>query len=85
MDLHGYNRALCHIIVNDSHLLKFKGKPYYLSDSVGRVMKYFEENNKNLVLENQHYVFGSLSRGSEDSTSYGPVSLQEIIGKVIPN
>ncbi len=72
-----------HLIVNNNILLTPKGRPYLFNKSSERVWSYFQKNNSEIVGPKEYFVLGTNSDGSLDSSHFGPVSKEELIGRVL--
>jgi len=70
------------LLINDEVLLNSYGMPYLLTQAAERVLNFFEINDQGIVPEGKFYVFGNNPHGSIDSSNFGPVSKDELIGFV---
>lgn len=72
-----------HLIVNNNILLTPKGRPYLFNKASELVWSYFQKNNSEIVGPKEYFVLGTSFEGSLDSSHFGPVSKDELIGRVL--
>lgn len=73
-----------HMVVNNSILQNVQGKPYFFPKSVEHTLRYYENELSKNSSSHLYFVFGTTFDGSFDSSSFGPITKQEILARV-PN
>ncbi|MBI4812205.1 signal peptidase I [Candidatus Falkowbacteria bacterium] len=76
-DKSGWNVA-----INDKVAKNSVGEPYILNESGHRMLFLYEKDYKGIIPENSYLLLGNLSNGTLDSSRFGLVSKNDILGKV---
>jgi signal peptidase I len=72
-----------HILINGKVLKNSENKPYLLDERSYRMLSLYERDYKGVIPENAYLILGNLVSGTLDSTSFGLVGKQDILGKAI--
>jgi signal peptidase I len=72
-----------HILINGEVLKNSENKPYLLDEKSYRMLSLYERDYKGVIPENAYLILGNLVSGTLDSTSFGLVGKQDILGKAI--
>ena len=70
------------IIVNNSVVKNFEGKPYLISGNRYKMLSLYERDYKGIIPENAYLLLSNQVAGSIDSTVFGLVDKSGIIAKV---
>lgn len=72
------------LYVNDAvmPLMTPSGATYTFNGSAATMMKMYEESMRGIVSAGSYFVLGTDPHGSLDSTRFGPVERQDLVGKV---
>lgn len=73
----GYN-----IVINDQAAVNSESDPYLLKEANIRMLSLYQKNYKGVIPEDAYLILGNLTSGSFDSTQFGLISENDIIGKV---
>jgi signal peptidase I len=71
------------IVVNGKVLKTSTGEPYRLSEDVSRLLAAYERDYHGVIPKRAVLLLGNLAGGSRDSTRFGLVSTDDILGKVV--
>lgn len=71
------------VTVNGKVMENIKGEPYSFEDRKSRMIKLYESNFKDGIKSGVYFVFGETPTGGFDSTRFGPVTSERMIGRVI--
>jgi hypothetical protein len=72
-----------HVTVNGKSMKNPQGEPYSFTDRKSRMIKLYESNFKDGIKGGVYFVFGKTSAGGFDSTRFGPVTSERMVGRVI--
>jgi len=70
------------ILVNGKVLKTSENKEYILSEERHRMLKLYEEDYKGIIPEETYLILGNIPSGSTDSSFFGLVHRDDLIGKV---
>jgi signal peptidase I len=70
------------ILVNGSKLKNSENKEYVINGQKSQMLSLYVESYNNVIPADAYLVLGNLIKGSIDSTTFGLVSRNDIIGKV---
>lgn len=70
--------------VNGEILKNSEGKEYYLDEKRATLLRDYERQYQGIMPEDFYYILGNMSEGSVDSTRFGLIGKDQIIGKVAP-
>lgn len=70
------------IIINGETVKNSKGEPYGLSESGSKMLLLYERDYKGIIPADAYLILGNLASGSLDSSRFGLVGEQDILGKV---
>lgn len=71
------------VVVNGDDMVNSKGEVYSLTERKSRMIKLYESNFKDGIKQGVYFVFGESPAGGFDSTRFGPVTPERMIGRVI--
>ena len=71
------------LFINDQLVKTSTGKPYSFGSRAKRMLALYERDYKNKIPEKAYLILGNLTKGSLDSSRFGLVHEQDILGKVI--
>lgn len=71
-----------HILVNNKILKNSQGIPYLINATSYKLLSLYEHDFKGMMPKNVYLILGNLPTGSLDSTRFGLVGKDGIIGKV---
>jgi hypothetical protein len=69
--------------VNGDVMQNSKGEEYTFTERKSRMIKLYESNFKSGIKNGVYFVFGETPAGGFDSTRFGPVTPERMIGRVI--
>ncbi len=72
------------IIINDETIKNSQNQPYALDASGYRMLSLYERDYKGIIPADAYLLLGNLASGSLDSSRFGLVGKQDILGKVEP-
>lgn len=72
-----------HVVVNGDEMENSKGETYTFTERKSRMIKLYESNFKDGIKQGVYFVFGESPAGGFDSTRFGPVTSERMIGKVL--
>jgi len=70
------------ILINGETVKNSKGEPYSLSASGSQMLSLYERDYKGVIPADAYLILGNLSSGSIDSTYFGLIGKNDILGKV---
>ena len=70
-----------YILLNDEILKNSEGKPYLINSHGAKVLSLYINDYKGIIPQNAYLILGNLASGSLDSTAFGLISKDDIIGK----
>ncbi len=70
------------ILINEQALVNSENQPYLLDSRGYNMLSLYERDYNGVIPENAYLIMGNLVGGSVDSTHYGLVSGEDILGKV---
>ena len=70
------------ILINNEVLKNSENKPYLLSENGYRMLSLYEKDYKGQIPEDAFLILGNIISGSLDSTRFGLVGKDDILGKV---
>jgi signal peptidase I len=70
------------ILINEQVLMSSDNQPYLLDVKGYNMLSLYERDYNGVIPENAYLILGNLAGGSVDSTRYGLVSRDDILGKV---
>jgi signal peptidase I len=79
--LRGFGKGF-HLVLNNEVLKTPKGRPYLFPPEAERILRHFEVESRGVIPENHYLIFGTNPGGSVDSSRFGPVLKQELLGRV---
>lgn len=71
------------VIVNGNPMENSKGEVYSFTERKSRMIKLYESNFKDGIKQGVYFVFGESPAGGFDSTRFGPVTSERMIGRVL--
>lgn len=71
------------IRLNGERLANSEGEPYRLADAQMRVLALYEKDYQGVIPEGAYLLMGNLANGSNDSTRFGLVSKNDLVGKMV--
>lgn len=72
-----------HVLVNDNLMENSKGEIYTFTERKSRMIKLYESNFKDGIKQGVYFVFGESPAGGFDSTRFGPVTSERMVGRVL--
>jgi len=72
-----------HVVVNDNQMENSKGEVYTFTERKSRMIKLYESNFKEGIKQGVYFVFGESPAGGFDSTRFGPVTSERMVGRVL--
>jgi len=72
-----------HIIINEEVLKNSNGQPYLISGEKYDMLALYEKDYQGVIPPDSYLILGNLAEGSIDSTHYGLVHKNNILGKVL--
>jgi signal peptidase I len=70
------------IIINGKILVTSENEPYTLDEKAVTLLSRYIKSNANVIPKDQYLILGNLPQGSQDSTRFGFIARQDILGKV---
>ncbi len=70
------------ILINSETVKNSKGEPYSLSEGVSKMLLLYERDYKGIIPADAYLILGNLVSGSLDSTRFGLIGKNDILGKV---
>ncbi len=71
------------VLINGSEMTNSKNEVYTFSDRKSRMVRLYEETFKEGIKPGAYFVFGNNPRGGFDSTRFGPVTSERLVGRVL--
>jgi len=71
------------VLVNGEAIKNSENEFYSLSYSKTRMLDLYINDFDGVIPENMYLVFGNLTQGTQDSTQFGLIQKEKIIGKVV--
>lgn len=71
------------VIVNGNAMENPRGEIYGFTERKSRMIKLYESNFKDGIKQGVYFVFGESPAGGFDSTRFGPVTSERMIGRVL--
>lgn len=71
------------VYVNDEVMMNSKGEEYSFTERKSKMVKLYESNFKEGIKSGVYFVFGESPAGGFDSTRFGPVTSERMVGRVI--
>jgi hypothetical protein len=71
------------IEINGDIMQNSKGEEYTFSERKSRMIKLYESNFKDGIKNGVYFVFGESPAGGFDSTRFGPVTSERMVGRVV--
>lgn len=71
------------IEINGDEMENLEGKTYEFTERKSKMVSLYESNYKDGIREGAYFVFGSTLGGGFDSTRFGPVTSENMIGRVV--
>lgn len=71
------------VVVNEDSMENASGDAYAFSERKSRMIKLYESNFKEGIKPGVYFVFGENPGGGFDSTRFGPVTSERMVGRVI--
>jgi len=71
------------IVINDEVLLNSQGTKYNLAPENIQVLYLYQKSNNGTIPPNSYLILGNLPQGTLDSTRFGLIHKNDILGKVI--
>jgi len=72
-----------HILVNGEAALNSEGEPYSLTYAKSRMIDLYIQEYSGIIPDDMYLVLGNQTGGTQDSTQFGLVDLENISGKVV--
>ncbi len=72
-----------YILINEEILKNSKNQPYILDERGYRMLSLYEKDYTGIIPENAYLIMGNLTSGTTDSSRYGLVHKNDILGKAI--
>jgi len=72
-----------HVIINGEVLTNYGGEPYLFAPARSKMLELYVRDYKGVIPEGAYLVLGNLAQGTEDSTQFGLIAGENIVGKVI--
>ncbi len=72
-----------YILINEEILKNSKNQPYILDERGYRMLSLYEKHYTGIIPENAYLIMGNLTSGTTDSSRYGLVHKNDILGKAI--
>ena len=72
-----------HILINREIIKNSQDNPYLLDERGHRMLSLFEEDYGGVIPDDAYLILGNLVSGSTDSTRFGLVHRNDILGKVL--
>ena len=69
------------ILINDEIVRNSQDKPYILSEKKSKMLALYESDYQGVIPENSFLILGNLVSGSLDSTRFGLIDKNSILGK----
>ncbi|MBU3965298.1 signal peptidase I [Patescibacteria group bacterium] len=69
------------ILINGEAVKNSKGESYSLSEKGSKMLSLYERDYKGIIPANAYLILGNLASGSLDSTHFGLIGKQDILGK----
>lgn len=71
------------IVINGNNMENARGEEYTFAERKVKMIQLYESNFKNGIKDDVYFVFGNEIAGGFDSTRFGPVMPERMIGKVL--
>ncbi len=71
------------VVVNGNEMENSKGEVYSFTERKSRMIKLYESNFKDGIKQGVYFVFGESPAGGFDSTRFGPVTSERMVGRVL--
>ena len=71
------------VLVNGEPMTNSKGEVYSFTERKSRMVKLYESNFKDGIKQGVYFVFGESPAGGFDSTRFGPVTSERMVGRVL--
>lgn len=72
-----------HIILNGEVVKNSEGEPYQVSEQGNRLLSLYIRDYQGVIPANTYLLLGNIANGSLDSTRFGLVSKNDLMGKVV--
>ena len=74
--------SIYHLVINNEVCVNSEDTPYLIDEQGAKMLSLYEKDCNGIVPENVYLLLGNLIYGSLDSTRFGLVSKDDILGKV---
>lgn len=71
------------LLINGEISKNSRGEPYYFNESSYNLLNLYAKDYNNIIPPDAYLILGNLANGSLDSSRFGLVSKNDILGKVI--
>lgn len=71
------------IFINGIELRTTRAAPYSLTENVARILELYERDYGGTIPADAYLILGNLPQGTVDSTQFGLVSGDDLIGKIV--
>ncbi len=72
-----------YLLINSKIVKNSDGIPYILNEKAVKILSLYIKNYKGFIPQDTYLILGNLPNGSMDSTEFGLIHRQDIIGKVL--
>lgn len=77
------NKKTFKVVINGESMKNSRGEDYTFTERKTRMIKLYEKNYQNGIAPNVYFVFGENPRGGFDSTRFGAITSDRMVGRVL--